>query len=95
LEVTYNLGVTPVKAKLTFPGEGILRYEIVDWNNVVAQETAVTAISDVAERFFGFGEKFDDLDQSGKLVRTMTFDDPGVKGDHSYKVAPWFVSTRG
>jgi alpha-D-xyloside xylohydrolase len=95
LEVTYNLGVTPVKAKLTFPGEGILRYEIVDWNNVVAQETAVTAISDVAERFFGFGEKFDGLDQSGKLVRTMTFDDPGVKGDHSYKVAPWFVSTRG
>ena len=31
----------------------------------------------------------------GKRVRTLTFDEPGVKRDHSYKVSPWFVSTRG
>ena len=27
--------------------------------------------------------------------RMLTFDSPGNKGDRSYKVAPWFVSTRG
>ena len=25
----------------------------------------------------------------------LTFDEPGVKHDRSYKVAPWFISTRG
>ena len=73
----------------------MLQYEIVQWNAVVAQQTGVTVPSDASERFFGFGEKFDSLDQAGKLVRTLTTDDPGVKGDHSYKAAPWFISTRG
>jgi alpha-D-xyloside xylohydrolase len=95
LEVTYDLDATTVTAQITFPAEGVMRYEVVDWNGLVAQEVVLAGISDATEHFFGFGEKFDALDQSGKVVRTLTFDDPGVKGDHSYKVAPWFVSTRG
>ena len=48
-----------------------------------------------SEHFYGFGEKFNALDQAGKAVRIETFDNPGDKGDRSYKAAPWFVSTRG
>jgi alpha-D-xyloside xylohydrolase len=95
LEVAYNLGATRVTARLTVPSDGVMQYEVVDWNGVVPEETVLTAASDAGEHFFGFGEKFSGLDQSGRSVRTLTFDDPGVKGDHSYKVAPWFISTRG
>ena len=31
----------------------------------------------------------------GSVVDILTFDNPGNKGDRSYKVAPWFISTRG
>jgi alpha-D-xyloside xylohydrolase len=95
LEVIYNLGAIPVTAQLTFPSEGVMQYEVVNWNGLAAQGTVLTASSDSNEHFFGFGEKFNGLDQSGKAVHILTFDDPGAKGDHSYKVAPWFVSTRG
>jgi len=95
LEVTYDLNATTVTAQITFPAEGVMRYEVVNWNGLVAQEVALSGISNATEHFFGFGEKFDALDQSGRTIRTLTFDDPGVKNDHSYKVAPWFISTRG
>jgi alpha-D-xyloside xylohydrolase len=95
LELTYQVGTTAITAHLLFPSDGVLRYEVVDWNGLVALETVLSANSDAAEHFFAFGEKFDRFDQSGKAIRTLTFDDPGVKGDHSYKVAPWFISTRG
>ena len=72
-----------------------MQYEIVGWNGVVAEQTIVTVRSHASEHFFGFGEKFDSLDQAGKVVRTVTMDDPGIKRDHSYKAAPWFLSTRG
>jgi alpha-D-xyloside xylohydrolase len=95
LELTYDLAGATVAAQLTFPSDGVMRYEIVRWNGVAAEQTIVTAPSDGNEHFFGFGEKFDNLDQAGKHVRALTIDDPGVKGDHSYKAAPWFISTRG
>jgi len=95
LELTYDLAGATVVAQLTFPGEGVMQYEIVGWNGVVAEQTIVTVRSHASEHFFGFGEKFDSLDQAGKVVRTVTMDDPGIKRDHSYKAAPWFLSTRG
>jgi hypothetical protein len=95
LELTYDLGGTTVAAQLTFPSDNVMQYEIVRWNGIVAEQTIVTAPSDGSEHFFGFGEKFDSLDQAGKIVRTLTMDDPGTKGGHSYKTAPWFISTRG
>lgn len=95
LELTYELGANTVTAEVTFPHEGVMRYEVVNWDGLAPQEIVVAGVSDATEHFFGFGEKFDALDQSGKAIRTLTFDDPGTKGDHSYKVAPWFISTRG
>ena len=95
LELTYDLGGANITAQLTFPADNVMQYEVVQWDGVVAQQTVVTAASDKTEHFFGFGEKFDALDQAGKVVRTFTMDDPGLKGDNSYKTAPWFISTRG
>jgi alpha-glucosidase (family GH31 glycosyl hydrolase) len=95
LELTYKLDATEITALLSFPSDGVMRYEVTDWNGLVAKETSLTVLSDVTEQFYGFGEKFNALNQSGKLIRTETIDNPGTKGEQSYKVAPWFVSTRG
>jgi alpha-D-xyloside xylohydrolase len=95
LELTQALGSSQVTARFTFIHDGVLRYEVVDWGAANPTATAIAAPSDGQEHFYGFGEKFNGLDQAGKSVRTLSFDDPGTKGDHSYKVAPWFVSTRG
>jgi alpha-D-xyloside xylohydrolase len=95
LELTQALGASQITSKLTFPHDGVMRYEVTDWGVAKPLATAIAAPSDGQEHFFGFGEKYDGVDQAGKSVRMLTFDDPGTKGDHSYKVAPWFVSTRG
>jgi alpha-D-xyloside xylohydrolase len=95
LQLAQSIGTFQITSEFTFIHDGVLRYEVVDWGAVNPIATAVAAASDGQEHFYGFGEKFDGVDQAGKSVRTLTFDDPGLKGDHSYKVAPWFVSTRG
>jgi alpha-D-xyloside xylohydrolase len=72
-----------------------MRYEVVDWGGVGPVATALAAASSAQEHFYGFGEKFDAIDQAGKRVHILTFDDPGVKTEHAYKVSPWFISTHG
>jgi alpha-D-xyloside xylohydrolase len=95
LRLSYSLDGVQVTAQLSFPGEGLMQFEVVDWNGAVPEKVVVAASSEVSEHFFGFGEKFDSLDQTGKIIETLTIDDPGTKRDHSYKAAPWFISTRG
>ena len=95
LGLTQALGTTQITSRLTFIHDGVVRYEVEDWGTAKPVATAVAALSGNGEHFYGFGEKFNGFDQAGKFVRTLTFDDPGNKGDHSYKVAPWFVSNRG
>ncbi|MGA2685065.1 MAG: TIM-barrel domain-containing protein [Verrucomicrobiota bacterium] len=95
LEVVQQLSTTSVVARLTFVAEGVMRYEVVDWGGLPVEETAVAAASNPGEHFYGFGEKFNQFDQAGKLVHILTFDKAGDKQDSSYKVVPWFISTRG
>ncbi len=95
LEVVQQLSTTSVVARLTFTAEGVMRYEVVDWHGLPVEETAIEAASDAREHFYGLGEKFNQLDQAGKLVHILTFDKAGDKQDSSYKVVPWFISTRG
>src|SRR5437764_16983 len=68
LEVTQMLGTGVITARLTFPHDGVMRYEVIDWGGVVPVATAVASASDSHEHFYGFGEKFDALDQAGKNV---------------------------
>jgi alpha-D-xyloside xylohydrolase len=95
LELQQDFGGKTVKTRLTFPHEGVMHYEVVDWQGAAPRKLSVSGMSDPHEHFYGFGEKFNGLDQAGRQVRMVTFDPPGPKGDRSYKVAPWFVSTRG
>jgi alpha-D-xyloside xylohydrolase len=95
LELRQALGATSVVARLTFPYDGVMRYEVVDWGGPAPSETSISAASDASEHFYGFGEKFNAFDQAGNKVRIITDDPPGTKGDKSYKVAPWFISTKG
>lgn len=97
LELVQVLGDNEIAARLEFPREGVMRYEVLDWGGIVPEHTEIVAASDAAEHFYGFGETFNGFDQAGKAVRIVTFDQPGDKGvtGDSYAVAPWFVSSRG
>ncbi|MDB4954502.1 MAG: glycoside hydrolase family 31 [Myxococcales bacterium] len=95
LELQQALGRQMITAQLTFSSTGVLRYEVVNWGGAAPTETQIAAASDSTEHFYGFGEKFNSLDQAGKIVHVITSDTAGDKGDHSYMVAPWFMSSRG
>jgi len=95
LEVVQQLGKGQIRARLTFPLEGVMRYEVLDWGGVQVDQVSLASAADGGEHFYGFGEKFNSLDQTGRVVDILTFDEPANKGDRAYKVTPWFVSTRG
>jgi alpha-D-xyloside xylohydrolase len=95
LELIQQIYNTSVVSRLTFLADGVMRFEVINWGSLAIDSAWITAASDAGEHFYGFGEKFNQFDQAGKLVHTLTFDLPGDKGDSSYKVVPWFISTRG
>ena len=63
--------------RITFPAEGVMRYEVIDWGGPTPQSATIAAPSDASESFFGFGERFNKLDQAGRVVKIRTFDQPG------------------
>ena len=95
LQLTQAFGATSVVVQITFPSEGIMHYEVTDWGAQVLTSTAITVPSDSSEHFFGFGEKFNSVDQAGNKVHMLNLDIAGDKNDNSYKTAPWFMSTKG
>jgi alpha-D-xyloside xylohydrolase len=95
LQLTQSLAGTTVTTQLTFPSAGVMRYQVVNWNGLAPAGTQFIAGSGTAEHFFGFGEKFDSVDQTGNKVHMLTYDNPGTKGDSSYKPVPYFMSTAG
>lgn len=95
LVVRQSFGFTNVVAKLSFPYDHVFRYEVLDWGGATPKSTYIAALSPTSEHFYGLGEKFNSFDQAGKRTRIITDDPPGNKGDKSYKVMPWFISTRG
>ena len=46
LELKQKLGATLITSRLTFPHEGVMRYEVVDWGGVIPVATAIAAPSD-------------------------------------------------
>jgi len=95
IEVKQQAGNATVTARLTFPHEGVMRFEVTDFGGLGPVSTAIAAPSGGQEHFYGFGEKFNAFDQAGKKVHMLNFDQPGPKNDRSYKSSPWFISTRG
>jgi alpha-D-xyloside xylohydrolase len=96
LQITEAFGATSIIAQITFPYPGVMHYEVIDWGAQILTSTAVTAPSDPSEHFYGFGEKFNALDQAGNKVHIMTYDTSARSvADDTYAVAPWFISTKG
>jgi alpha-D-xyloside xylohydrolase len=95
LQLTQSLAGTTITAQLTFTGDGIMRYEVTNWNGLSPTETDITAASNANEHFYGFGEKFNSFDQAGNKVHIITSDIGGDKNDFSYKSSSWFTSNRG
>ena len=95
LQIVQSFAGSTITAQLTFTSDGVMHYEVTNWNGLTPTETDVTAASNSTEHFYGFGEKFNTLDQSNNTVHIMSSDIGGNKGDNSYKSSPWFLSTRG
>ncbi len=94
-QLIQQLATTSIVTRLTFDVSGVMHYEVKDWRGLPVEKTIVAAVSDPGEHFYGFGEKFNQFDQAGKLVHILTYDKAGDKQDSSYKVVPWFMSSRG
>lgn len=94
-EMSQQLHTGIVTARLTVVAGGVVRYEIIHFGNLAIQETRIRAPSDSGEHLFGLGEKFNSVDQTGRNTHIMTYDPAGDKNDLSYKVVPWYMSTRG
>ncbi len=96
VQVVQSLGPTSIVVQVTFPYPGVMHYEVVNWGGLPLTATCLTVPSPSSEHFYGFGEKFDALDQAGNKVHIMTHDTSArVVPDDTYAVAPWFVSSLG
>jgi alpha-D-xyloside xylohydrolase len=95
IDLELRFGSKSAKATVRARADGVVRVEVIDWGGDTPSATTVAARTDTSEHFYGFGEKFDAVDQAGRKVGILAVDHPGAKGDASYKVAPWFVSNRG
>lgn len=95
IQMAQQLSSSTATSRLTFLAEGVVQYEVIHWGSLPIESTTLTGPADSGEHFFGLGEKFNTVDQTGKNVRMLTWDPAGNKGDLSYKVVPWFLSTRG
>ncbi|MDB6147416.1 MAG: hypothetical protein JWO45_1080 [Spartobacteria bacterium] len=95
MQIVQSFGGSTITAQLTFTSDGVMHYEVTDWNGFAPTETDISAASDASEHFYGFGEKFNSLDQAGNKVHIMASDIGGDKNDFSYKSSPWFMSSRG
>jgi len=67
-------------------------FSTVDGERVAFHDT-FTAEPD--EHFWGFGEKFTDLDKRGRQIEMWHYDAYGVHTERAYKNVPFFVSSRG
>ncbi len=45
--------------------------------------------------YYGFGERFDRLNQAHTILGNTSHNTPGPKGNHSYQPVPFFMSLRG
>ncbi len=95
IQIVQTVAGTAVTSQLTFLSDGVMHYEVTDWNGLSPTETNIAAFSDSTEHFYGFGEKFNSFDQAGNKVHIMTNDQGGTKGDFTYKASSWFVSNHG
>ncbi len=62
-----------------------LAYSVGEWGFSVKDDA----------NFYGMGERFDRLNQARQIVRNVSQDNGGAKGNAAYKPMPFFMSTTG
>lgn len=67
-------------------------HELTNSQNLVG--TFECLIQDESD-YFGFGERFDALNQAHRIIENASRDTPGAKGGNTYAPIPFFMSTRG
>lgn len=88
---SFNGEVVPTsKLHLRQLGPGVmevtsLAYSVGEWGFLVHDDAS----------FYGLGERFDRLNQARQIVRNVSQDNAGAKGNGSYKPMPFFMSTTG
>lgn len=95
IQMSQQLSTGIITSQLTVVDQGVVRYEIIHFGSMPIEETRITSPSSGDEQFYGFGEKFNSVNQAGRKITMQTWDPAGNKGDLAYKVVPWFMSTRG
>ena len=96
VQLVQSAGSTSIVAQLTFPYPGVMRYAVANWGALPVTATSITVPSSSTEHFYGFGEKFNGLDQAGNKVHIMNYDTSDrTNSDNTYLTAPWFMSTSG
>ena len=78
IELKQQLGAAQITSRLTFPHDGVMRFEVIDWGGSTPQASALAVVATASEHVYGFGERFITFDQSGRTLQTLTFDDPGA-----------------
>lgn len=87
----FNGEVVPTsKLHLRQLGPGVmevtsLAYSVGEWGFSVQDDA----------NFYGLGERFDRLNQARQIVRNVSQDNAGAKGNGSYKPMPFYMSTTG
>jgi alpha-D-xyloside xylohydrolase len=76
IELKQQLGAGQITSRLTFPHDGVMRFEVIDWGGSKPQASALAIVSTANEHVYGFGERFITFDQRGRRLQTLTFDDP-------------------
>jgi len=75
----------------------LLRVEQLKGNHAETQRARLTFASPIDEAFYGFGERFNALDQRGQRVDVRCFEQykTQYEGTRTYIPMPFFVSSRG
>jgi alpha-D-xyloside xylohydrolase len=71
--------------------EEVIRFELKGWDDLASIKVNWTL--EANDHFYGFGERFDDIDQKGKEVELWV--ENGAYGGKTYKPIPFFMTPRG
>ena len=74
LEVEQQLGGVMATTRITFLAEGVMRFEVRDWGGPTPKSASITGLSEKSEHFIGFGERFNKLDQAGRVVKMQAYE---------------------
>lgn len=93
----YSMVVYDLNRRCRLLGNGDMGHELswlTDGKGVIGEVRDGFA-SPLAERFYGFGERYDQLEKRGQVVSTYVYNQYWDQGDRTYAAVPFFYSSNG